>query len=81
MPRLIKIDTVGSEIWVCEGAKRLLTQNQSALIIATHPKWLPNGQKIEDLFELLSSCGYHVASSDNLRYKAADFRDYLFLAK
>lgn len=81
VPRMIKIDTEGSEIWVCEGAKRLLAQNHPALVVATHPRWLPDGQKIEDLFALLSSYGYRVAASDTLQYNTADFRDYLFLAE
>ena len=80
VPSMIKIDTEGSEIWVCEGAKRLLAENRPALIIATHPAWLPDGQNIEDLFALLSGYGYRVASSDTLHYQTADFRDYLFLA-
>src|SRR6185437_10815977 len=81
VPKMIKIDTEGSEIWVCEGAKRLLAQNRPALIVATHPKWLPDGQKIEDLFALLSRYGYRVAASDTLQCNTADFRDYLFLAE
>ncbi len=81
VPSMIKIDTEGSEIWVCEGARRLLAENRPALIIATHPAWLPDGQKIEDLFALLSCYGYRVASSDTLQYKTSDFRDYLFLAQ
>lgn len=81
IPRMIKIDTEGSEIWVCEGAKRLLAQSRPALIIATHPEWLPGGQKIEDLFAMLTSYGYRIAASDTLQYSTADFRDYLFLAQ
>jgi len=81
VPSMIKIDTEGSELWVCEGAKRLLAEHRPALIIATHPAWLPDGQKIEDLFSLLSGYGYRVASSDALQKTTADFRDYLFLAE
>jgi FkbM family methyltransferase len=81
VPRMIKIDTEGSEIWVCEGTKRLLSENRPALIIATHPAWLPSGQKIEDLFALLSGFGYRVAACDSLQYARDDFRDYLFLAE
>lgn len=80
MPNVIKIDTEGSEIWVCQGARRILAQSRPALIIATHPAWLPRGQRIDDLFTLLSGYGYRVAASDRLQYKTADFRDYLFLA-
>ena len=81
VPRMIKIDTEGSEIWVCEGAKKLLSESHPALIIATHPAWLPSGQKIEDLFGLLSSLGYRVAACDSLQCAKSDFRDYLFLAE
>ncbi|MFL6426752.1 MAG: FkbM family methyltransferase [Acidobacteriaceae bacterium] len=81
VPTMIKIDTEGAEIWACEGAKRLLAECRPALIIATHPAWLPAGQKIEDLFALLSTYGYQVVSSDTLRYKRDEFRDYLFLAE
>jgi FkbM family methyltransferase len=80
VPTMIKIDTEGSEIWVCEGAKRILAQNRPALIIATHPTWLPKGQQIEDLFSLLSCYGYRIVSSDGSQYKGAEFRDYLLLA-
>lgn len=81
VPRMIKIDTEGSEIWVCEGAKKLLAESRPALIIATHPAWLPIGQKIEDLFVLLNSLGYRVVACDSLQYTKGDFRDYLFLAE
>jgi FkbM family methyltransferase len=81
VPTMIKIDTEGAELWVCEGARRLLTQSRPALIIATHPTWLPKGQKIEDLFALLSGYGYHIVASETLRYKEADFGDYLCIAQ
>lgn len=81
VPSMIKIDAEGAEVWVCEGARRLLAQCRPALIIATHPAWLPTGQKIEDLFALLSTYGYRVVSSDKLQYKKDEFRDYLFLAE
>jgi FkbM family methyltransferase len=81
IPTLIKIDTEGSELWVCEGAKHLLAEHRPALIIATHPTWLPEGQKIEDLFALLSSYGYRVVASESLPYKGTDFGDYLFIAE
>jgi FkbM family methyltransferase len=77
VPAMIKIDTEGAELWVCEGTRRLLAQSHPTLIIATHPTWLPEGQKIEDLFVLLSSYGYRIVASDTLRYKETDFGDYL----
>jgi len=77
IPKMIKIDTEGAELWVCEGARRLLAQSRPVLVIATHPIWLPDGQKIEDLFTLLTSYGYHIADSYTLRYKEADFGEYL----
>jgi FkbM family methyltransferase len=77
VPTMIKIDTEGAELWVCEGAKRLLAENHPALIIATHPTWLPKGQKIEDLFALLTSYGYRIVASEIFRYKNTDFGDYL----
>jgi FkbM family methyltransferase len=79
-PRLIKIDTEGSELWVCQGAKELLALTHPVLIIATHPLWLPEGQRIEDLFELLKDLGYRIAASNISRYKGADFGDYLYIA-
>jgi hypothetical protein len=36
------------------GRKASFAQSRPALIIATHPTWIPDGQKIEDLFEILS---------------------------
>jgi FkbM family methyltransferase len=80
IPTMIKVDTEGAELWVCEGARRLLAENRPALIIATHPTWLPEGQKIEDLFELLNGYGYHIADSAVIKYKGSDFGDYLFIA-
>lgn len=80
VPAMIKIDTEGSELWVCEGARRLLAENRPTLIIATHPLWLPQGQKIEDLFALLSGYGYRIAASHIMRYKETDFGDYLCVA-
>jgi FkbM family methyltransferase len=81
VPAMIKIDTEGSEMWVCEGARRLLSQRRPALILATHPAWLPEGQKIEDLFALLSGYGYRIVASDLIRYKDTDFGDYLCVAE
>jgi FkbM family methyltransferase len=81
VPAMIKIDTEGAEIWVCEGARRLLAEKRPALIIATHPPWLPQGQKIEDLFALLSGYGYRIVASDIMRYKETDFGDYLCMAE
>jgi len=80
VPRMIKIDTEGAELMVCEGAGELLARRHPALIIATHPTWLPEGRKIEDLFEMLKGLGYRMAGSDVLKYNGADFGDYLFVA-
>lgn len=80
VPTLIKIDVEGAELLVCEGACRLLAETHPALIVATHPTWLPEGQKIEDLFALLSTCGYRIADSEIQRYQESDFGDYLFIA-
>jgi FkbM family methyltransferase len=80
IPHLIKIDTEGSELWVCEGAKHLLAHNHPALIIATHPLWLPKGQKIEDLFKLLNDLDYRIVDSVIYKYKGTDFGDYLCVA-
>jgi FkbM family methyltransferase len=80
VPAMVKIDTEGAELWVCEGARRLLAQSHPALIIATHPTWLPEGQKIEDLFALLNDYGYRIVASDTFRYKETDFGDYLCIA-
>jgi FkbM family methyltransferase len=79
VPTMIKIDTEGSEIWVCQGAKNLLAKARPALIVATHPPWLPDNQKIEDLFVLLGNYGYRAIASDGLRTTQAGFGDYLFL--
>jgi FkbM family methyltransferase len=81
VPAMIKIDTEGSELWVCEGARRILAENRPVLIIATHPAWLPEGRKIEDLFALLNGYGYHVVASEITRYKETDFGDYLCIAE
>jgi FkbM family methyltransferase len=81
VPAMIKIDTEGAELWVCEGAKRLLAESRPVLIVATHPTWLPEGQKIEDLFALLSSYGYRIVASEVIRYKETDFGDYLCIAE
>ena len=80
VPDLIKIDTEGAELWVCEGAKNLLAHSHPALIIATHPLWLPEGQKIEDLFRLLNDFGYRIVDSVVYKYKGAELGDYLCVA-
>jgi FkbM family methyltransferase len=80
VPHLIKIDTEGSELWVCEGARHVLAQHHPALIIATHPPWLPKGQTVEDLFDLLNEHGYRIVKSVISRYKDTDFGDYLCIA-
>ncbi|MGD0546465.1 MAG: FkbM family methyltransferase, partial [Terracidiphilus sp.] len=80
IPHLIKIDAEGAEIWVCEGARHLLAHNHPALIIAIHPLWLPEGQKMEDMFKLLKDHGYRIADSYIYDYNGAAFGDYLFVA-
>jgi FkbM family methyltransferase len=80
IPQLIKIDTEGSELCICEGAQHLLTHNHPALIIATHPLWLPEGKKIEELFVMLNDFGYRIVDSVIYKYKGADFGDYLCVA-
>lgn len=80
IPDMIKVDVEGAEIWVCEGARGVLAHRHPALIIETHPLWLPEGQKIEDLFELLRTYGYRVVDSVINRYRGADFGDYLCVA-
>jgi FkbM family methyltransferase len=81
VPAMIKIDVEGAELLVCEGAKHLLAQHHPALILATHPLWLPEGQKIEDLFALLSVYGYRIIDSEINKYNEADFGDYLCVAE
>ena len=81
VPSMIKIDAEGAELWICEGARRLLAENRPTLIIATHPPWLPDGQKIEDLFALLGGYGYSIAASEIFRYRESDFGDYLCIPK
>ncbi len=80
IPNLIKIDTEGAELWICRGAKHLLTNHHPALIIATHPLWLPEGHNIEEIFDLLKSCGYRIVESVLSRYGDAEFGDYLLVA-
>ena len=81
VPTMIKIDAEGAELWICEGAKHLLAQHHPTLILATHPLWLPEGQKIEDLFELLSTCGYRIVDSEIRHHNGSDFGDYLCVAE
>lgn len=80
IPHLIKIDVEGAELWVCEGAKHLLGHHHPALILATHPLWLPEGQKVEDLLKLLEDFGYRIMDSNIYKYNGADFGDYLCVA-
>ena len=80
IPHLIKIDVEGAELWVCEGAKHLLGHHHPALILATHPLWLPEGQKVEDLLKLLEDFGYRILDSNIYKYNGADFGDYLCVA-
>jgi FkbM family methyltransferase len=79
IPALIKIDTEGAEILVCEGAKHLLAKHHPALIVAAHPLWLPEGQRIEEMFAMLKAYGYRIKDSEICKYQGADFGDYLFV--
>lgn len=80
VPDVIKIDVEGAELWVCEGAREVIAERRPALILATHPLWLPEGQRIEDLFELLSGYDYRIVDSDIQKYKGTDYGDYLCVA-
>lgn len=80
VPDAIKIDVEGAELWVCEGAEEIIAERRPVLILATHPRWLPEGQKIEKLFELLTGHGYRVVDSEIQRYEGTDFGDYLCVA-
>lgn len=79
-PIMIKIDVEGAEILVLRGAKSLLNQCHPTLIIAVHPLWLPDGQKADDLFELLRTFGYRIVEAHIVPYKGTDFGDYLCIA-
>ena len=80
VPDVIKIDVEGAELWVCEGAEEIIAKRRPVLLFATHPLWLPEGQRIEDLFGLLARWGYRIADRNVQEYKGADFGDYLCVA-
>ena len=77
-PSLVKIDVEGAELMVLRGASRLLARRPT-LIVGTHPHWLPEGQSVEQIFELLSAHGYRPAGSCVTRFEGFEIGDYLFV--
>lgn len=78
-PAAVKIDVEGAELLVLQGCHGLLTDRRAAFIVATHPTWLPQGQRVEEIFELFRNHEYLVAASEVVQYEGADFGDYVFL--
>jgi FkbM family methyltransferase len=77
IPAAIKIDVEGAELLVLQGANALLRHHRPLLMLAVHPTWLPNGQKADEIFELLRSLGYRIIDSKVVTFEGADFGDYL----
>jgi hypothetical protein len=71
---------IGIDLGV-RGSKASSGSESSSTDHCDPPKWLPDDQKIEDLFALLSGYGYRVMASDTLQHNTADFGDYLFFAE
>lgn len=58
---LIKIDAEGSELDVMNGAKYIIEKYKPIIILAIHPPLIKNnGQRTEDIFDLIGSIGYTV---------------------
>jgi FkbM family methyltransferase len=58
-PDVLKIDVEGYELEVLRGSKRLLASRKPALIMEVHPPQLRlSGGSEDELFEILSQCGY-----------------------
>lgn len=60
---LIKMDVDGFEVKVLKGAKDVLSKHRPILIFELSPYVLEeNGDRIEDLFEILKECRYQIRS-------------------
>ncbi len=58
---LIKIDAEGSELDVMNGAKKSIDKYKPIIILAIHPPLIKNnGQRTEDIYDLIQSLGYTV---------------------
>lgn len=78
-PNAVKIDIEGGELLALQGCTGLLKGRRTAFIVAVHPTWLPEGQKVVELFDLFRALRYRIAASQFVHYDGADFGDYLFV--
>ena len=59
--RFIKLDVEGVELDALKGARHTLQKLKPACIVAVHPEpVLARGDKLEDIFDLIMDCGYHI---------------------
>jgi FkbM family methyltransferase len=76
-PDVIKIDVEGSEGMVLRGAGNILRRFGPALVISTHPYWLPASESAGDLFDFLAGYGYRVSDSRVIQFEGYEIGDYL----
>jgi FkbM family methyltransferase len=81
VPDVIKIDVEGSEGMVLRGAADVLRRFRPALVISTHPYWLPTSESVEGLFHLLASYGYQTKDSHVVHLEGHAIGDYLLSVK
>jgi FkbM family methyltransferase len=77
IPNVIKIDVEGAEGMVLRGAEAVLREFHPAVIVSVHPFWLPPGDSLAAILELMNSLGYRVHGSHCTRYEGQELADYL----
>lgn len=64
--RFIKLDVEGAELDALKGAMNTLKTLRPACIVAIHPQpVLAKGDKLEDIYDLITGCGYHITVEGN----------------
>jgi len=76
-PDVIKIDVEGAEGKVLRGASEILRRFRPALVLSTHPYWLPPSESVEAILDMLAGYGYRVNDSHIVQFQGYEIGDYL----
>jgi FkbM family methyltransferase len=79
VPKLIKIDVEGAELFVLRGGKEVLTKHRPIIILGLHPFWMPVEHTPEKLNDFLCECGYGIKHVDGSKVEDLAFGDYIAL--